>query len=177
MFKEIINFIISVFNKNEQPLPPFPNPTPDIIVPVPPEPPTPVPPTPPKPNIDPIIEELLKEHNKYRKSYGKPELKINDKLVAAAQKHAQWMYSNNRMSHTGARRSSHADRIKHEGYSARSTAENVAWGQQSVKEVLNSWIHSRGHRNNILSSNTECGFGMAGNYWCSVFATPDNVSV
>jgi uncharacterized protein YkwD len=174
MLKEVINFIISLFYKGEQPLPPFPNPTPDIIVPIPPKPPAPVP---PKPSIDPIIVELLNEHNEYRKLYGQPELKLNDKLVAAAQKHAQWMHNNNHMSHTGARRSSHADRIQQEGYSAQSTAENVAWGQQSVDEVLDSWMHSRGHRNNILSSNTECGFGMAGNYWCSVFATPDNMSV
>jgi uncharacterized protein YkwD len=41
-------------------------------------------------------------------------------------------------------------------------AENIAYGQRSAQEVMNSWMNSPGHKANILSkSYTQIGVGVA----------------
>lgn len=157
----IINWLHKyIINLFYTPIPPFPNPTPDVN------------PTPPPAPDDILNLSLLKSHNDYRRRLNKSELILNNQLVQAAQNHAKWMSDKRRMSHYGERFNSHQDRIRNAGYEAKSTAENIAWGQSDVSEAFNAWINSRGHRNNILSNNVECGFGMVNNYWCAVFATP-----
>ena len=55
--------------------------------------------------------------------------------------------------------------------------ENIAAGQKSNSEVMNSWMNSAGHRANILSSNyTKVGAAMVydsespfGYYWVQLF--------
>jgi hypothetical protein len=58
--------------------------------------------------------------------------------------------------------------------------ENIAAGQTSPKEVMNSWMNSAGHRANILASYYNAvGIGCykVGNWYCWVqsFGTTDNV--
>lgn len=140
--------------------------------------PTPTPPPNPSP-VDPpsddILSSLLKLHNDVR---GSNSLVLNDKLVAAAQKHARWMATNNRMSHTGSGGSDFSDRIKSEGYRMRTGGENVAAGYTTEKSVFNGWMNSTGHRRNILNTSfREVGFGLGTSsrgtkYWCTVFASP-----
>ena len=54
----------------------------------------------------------------------------------------------------------------------------AAFGQRSAAKVLDSWMHSPGHRTNILNSNfTEMGAGYAVDrtgrpYYVQVFARP-----
>ncbi|KYH34777.1 cysteine-rich secretory protein family protein [Clostridium tepidiprofundi DSM 19306] len=56
--------------------------------------------------------------------------------------------------------------------------ENIALGQRTPKEVMNSWMNSPGHRSNILNPNyTEIGVGIAyskdrGIYWTQMFIRP-----
>ena len=53
--------------------------------------------------------------------------------------------------------------------------ENIAAGQQSSEDVMNSWMNSRGHRANILNANyTKLGVGFCtggrmGTYWVQSF--------
>jgi uncharacterized protein YkwD len=117
------------------------------------------------------VNELFDAHNRERLSRGLPAQVQDDRLNAAAQKHAEWMQSRRRMSHRGRNWSSPAQRITSEGYRFSSIAENVAAGQTSVAQVMAAWMRSRGHRNNILGRNREIGLGRAGNYWCVVFGT------
>jgi len=57
-------------------------------------------------------------------------------------------------------------------------AENIAYGQNTPQEVMNSWMNSPGHRSNILSSScTQIGVGAAKNsngtiYWTQMFIKP-----
>lgn len=58
--------------------------------------------------------------------------------------------------------------------------ENIAAGQATPEEVMNSWLGSAGHKANILSpeytkmglgySNTGCGAGRYSHYWAQEFA-------
>ncbi len=43
--------------------------------------------------------------------------------------------------------------------------ENVAMGQRSPQEVVNSWMNSSGHRALILGSGTQVGVAVSGNAW------------
>jgi uncharacterized protein YkwD len=63
-------------------------------------------------------------------------------------------------------------------YEVRAAGENIAEGQRDAAEVMSSWMRSRGHRDNILSSEfTEIGTGVAVGrngrlYWAQVFGRP-----
>ena len=53
-------------------------------------------------------------------------------------------------------------------------AENIAWGQESIDEVIRVWMNSPGHRWNILGSKyTKLGVGFCGEghnmYWVQRF--------
>jgi uncharacterized protein YkwD len=131
----------------------------------------------PEPEVKPIdddtVSRLLTLHNAHRKS----PLTINVKLTEAAQKHAQWMASHRKMSHTGDGRSNPGRRITAAGYDWSTYGENVAYGQKSPDEVVRVWINSPGHRRNIKSeAYHEIGLGFATSsnnqiYWCVTFGS------
>lgn len=112
---------------------------------------------------------LLEEHNKHRKDKGLEPLSMDEKLCGYAQKHAEKMVEKNSMHH-----SSMSDLRK--VLNSNWVGENVAWGQETEVDVVNSWMWSPGHRWNILgSSYKKVGFGMKKdknnrNYWCVVFS-------
>lgn len=136
--------------------------------------PTPQPPVvvvPPPTNT--IADQLIKIHNDNRSE----PLTENYKLTTAAQKHADWMAKNQRMSHTGEGRSKPGSRIKAAGYSWSTYGENVAYGQSTPAEVMRVWLNSPGHRRNIKSTAyNEIGIGRAVSsndriYWCVTFGS------
>jgi len=62
------------------------------------------------------------------------------------------------------------ERSRAAGYDWRAIGENIAEGQLSVNEVMDTWMHSPPHRKNILDPNyKELGVGLAlgrsGNDW------------
>ena len=149
-----------------RPLPTPPTPTP---IPTPTPSPTPIP--------SGIPQQLLDAHNLERKKNGKPPLRINLALQAFSQAHADTMARNGIMSHDTAGDGSFGSRINKLGYSYSNAGENVAWNQQSVVQVMVSWMNSSGHRANILGNFTECGLAVAYGknndpYWSTVFCQP-----
>ncbi|GAK00173.1 transporter [Geomicrobium sp. JCM 19055] len=51
-------------------------------------------------------------------------------------------------------------------------AENIAMGQQTSEQVMDGWMNSDGHRQNILDPElTHIGVGYEedGNYWTQMF--------
>lgn len=101
------------------------------------------------------------------------------KLQAAAQAHADDMATNDYYGHQSRDGTSQSDRIRMQGYQSRMTAENIAAGQQSPEEVIDSWLRSPGHCRNILNAElTEIGIGVAVNlasdkgvYWVQNFGS------
>ncbi|MDP2656630.1 MAG: CAP domain-containing protein [bacterium] len=89
-------------------------------------------------------------------------LSYNDQLIAAAQNHADDMKTNGYYSHLSLDGSNIGNRVKAEGYDYAVVGENIAKGQRSVKEVMDGWMASQGHRENILNSTyTDFGMGLS----------------
>ncbi|MCH5597874.1 CAP domain-containing protein [Niabella ginsengisoli] len=131
-------------------------------------------------SVDP--QDLLQAVNKIRSkgckcggTYMPPvkPLKWNTKLEKAASSHSAYMNNRKRLSHTGNKNSNPGTRISNAGYKWRFYAENIAMGQRTVSDVMNSWINSAGHCRNIMNKNaTEMGAAKTGAYWTQVFAAP-----
>lgn len=118
--------------------------------------------------------------NAERSKAGLPALRSNARLTEAAQLHADQMARAGRLDHvlSGGQYPRPQDRLAAAGYEWSAYAENIAMGQPSAAAVVDGWMHSSGHRNNILStSTTEIGVGYARDsagrpYWVQVFGKP-----
>src|SRR5689334_22644408 len=72
------------------------------------------------------------------------------------------MADNGFFSHTGLDGSSPFDRMRQAGYNFLSAGENVAYGYATPQAVMDAWMNSPGHRDNILQPlYTEIGIGVA----------------
>jgi uncharacterized protein YkwD len=112
--------------------------------------------------------------NKERADVGADPLQINDQLDQAADLHSQDQANTETMSHTGSNGSYFADRITDTGYQYSTTGENVAVGYQEPEAVVDGWMGSDGHRENILNSNfEELGVGYSVGEDGSAFWTQD----
>ena len=85
-------------------------------------------------------------------------LQWNSKLFDAAAAHASDMASNNYFSHNSLDGRTAGQRISAAGYAWTAYGENIAAGQDSVAQVMSSWLNSPGHCANIMNgSYTEIG--------------------
>ncbi|KAL4129988.1 hypothetical protein PRIC2_005994 [Phytophthora ramorum] len=121
---------------------------------------------------------MLEAVNKQRATKGLASLCINKKLYAAAQRHSDDMAAKNYMEHDGSDGSTMSQRITDAGYEWDGVAENVAAGQEDVVSVMDSWIKSPGHLENIMGDYTMCGFAYSynadstyGYYWTQDFGS------
>lgn len=133
-------------------------------------------------------ETVLSAVNAARTKAGCQPLRLNSKLTAAAKSHANAMAEQNFFGHAGKDGSKFSSRIKRQGYSYRTAAENIAAGHRTAMQAVQGWLKSAGHRRNILNCRmTETGIAMVyqpddrpirGNpaplryYWVQVFAAP-----
>jgi uncharacterized protein YkwD len=100
--------------------------------------------------------------------------------MRAAQVHAEQMARAREQAHVlpNAAYPRAEDRLAAAGYNWQTFGENLALGQASPAEAVRSWMHSRGHRSNIVSpAFTELGVGYAIDgdgrpYYVQVFANP-----
>jgi len=136
-----------------------------------------------------VAAEVLQLANKARASARRcgaqqfsavPPLTLSSNLNDAAQVHARDLAKHNTLSHSGSDGSSPAERVARAGYRWRVVGENVASGPTTAKEVMEGWLDSPGHCENLMSGRfTEMGIGYtvdakseSGVYWSQVFATP-----
>lgn len=111
-------------------------------------------------------ETLLDAHNRERSKRGVATLEVDEKLTAIAQTHAEWMTKRQKLQHQS------LDKIMKNWNTG---GENIAYGQENIEKVMNAWMHSQGHKKNILNKNfTHVGFGQATTkngtiYWCADF--------
>jgi uncharacterized protein YkwD len=99
-------------------------------------------------------------------------------LDAAAQKHAQDIAGRGELDHAGADGSTAAERVAREGYQWTAVGENVASGQTTAEDAVDTWIASAGHCRNLMNPRyTETGIAVAINedddqviYWVQVYA-------
>jgi uncharacterized protein YkwD len=106
-----------------------------------------------------------------------PPLKMNPKLMEVARKHAENMAAQDKLEHVLDDKKP-GDRLKAAGYKYRAVGENIALGGTGVADVVEGWMGSKIHRDNILKPDyTEIGVGVAKNakgdpYWVQVFGKP-----
>ena len=138
------------------------------------------------PGIDGIKQEMLAAINEARSTarmcgatYYSPTVSVtwNDDLADAAYKHSADMATKNFFSHTGSDGSSPATRSNQEGYHWSTLGENIAYGYPTVEDVIQGWLGSEGHCQNIMSPMfTEIGAAFAGGtsvpYWTLDLANP-----
>lgn len=119
--------------------------------------------------------------NTERRAAGRSPLRLEARLNAAAQKHAEDMLARVYYSHEAPEGSMPWGRVRAAGYDPSVVGENIAAGHVKVDEVMDAWLHSSGHRRNILEGRfTELGIGLAiGGYdhryqvlWVQDFARP-----
>ena len=117
---------------------------------------------------------VLSVINAERSERGLVALTWDAELEQAAARHARDLHRTGRFSHDGSDGSNVLDRVSRTGYRACFAAENIAKGQRSLPEVMNSWMQSKGHRRNILSRRAKSVAVVLGkdNIWVMVLATP-----
>lgn len=117
--------------------------------------------------------QVLNLVNEERAKSGLSPLTLDASASSAAQTRAKEIVST--FSHTRPNGSSFSTALTEAGASFRSAGENIAYGQNSPKQVMNSWMNSSGHRANIMSSKyTRIGIGHyetadGTDYWVQLF--------
>lgn len=124
--------------------------------------------------------DVIELTNAERTRHERAPLRANAQLMRAAQLQAEQMARARQLAHVlpKAAYPRVEDRIAAAEYRWQTYGENVASGQLSAAAVLKDWMHSRGHRTNILNPNfTEMGAaratdGAGRSYYVQVFAAP-----
>ena len=134
-------------------------------------------PTTNEPAVPPVLATLIRLHNQHRGKVGLPPLTIHTRLMRAAQIQAQYMAEHAKTTHQGPDGTTPAQRVKQQGYNYVKMAENVAGGSETPEAVLQGWMHSPPHRQNILGPFSDVGVARATGtdgrpYWCVVFGAP-----
>ena len=109
-----------------------------------------------------------------------PPLALSVTLANVAFGHAADMAEHDYFEHRDLNGKSPADRVRAVGYREKLVGENIAYGPKSVEEVVQGWLDSPGHCENIMDPRfAEMGIafvagrsGRHGLYWVQVFAEP-----
>jgi uncharacterized protein YkwD len=140
---------------------------------------TTTPPEAPKPPPQPVQppsgqtpeQAVLALVNDARAAKGCKALVIDDRITTAAQGHSTDMATQNYFSHTSKDGRTFDKRMREAGY-PKPGGENIAKGYGSPQAVMEGWMNSTGHRENIENCDfTTMGLGLdtRGNYWTQNF--------
>jgi uncharacterized protein YkwD len=111
--------------------------------------------------ITALEDEVARLTNAERAEAGCDDLQIDERLRTAARGHSEDMAANDYFDHTGLDGRSPFDRMADAGYPD-PAAENIAVGYRTPAEVMEGWMDSEGHRDNILEcSYVAIGVGLA----------------
>ncbi|HXO40106.1 MAG TPA: CAP domain-containing protein [Thermoanaerobaculia bacterium] len=109
-----------------------------------------------------VRAEVVTRVDDERRRAGRQPLSVDSRLEAAAQRHADDMLARSYFAHRDPDGKTIRERARDAGFDWSAIGENIAEGQQSVKEVMESWMRSAGHRENILDRRyTRTGVGLA----------------
>jgi len=105
--------------------------------------------------------DLLAMTNQKRQENGLGPLSMNDQLASAADQKANHMFANNYWAHIAPDGTTPWFFIKNSGYEYLYAGENLARGFTSSIDVINAWMTSPTHRENMLSKNySDVGFAI-----------------
>ena len=119
--------------------------------------------------------QVLELVNVERNKAGLQPLTLDNTLNRVAAEKAHDMAVNGYFSHDSPTYGSPFDMMRSFGVDYKSAGENIAAGQKDAASVMDSWMHSSGHRANILSPKyAKLGVGYYaggdyGSYWVQMF--------
>ncbi|MFI7369998.1 CAP domain-containing protein [Actinoplanes sp. NPDC049668] len=125
-----------------------------------------------------VQQQALDLVNQHRRRGGCGEVTVDRRLILAANRHASDMARRGYFAHEDLSGDRAGDRVEAAGYQWSRYGENIARGQESVFEVVDGWMHSPEHRENIMDCRLhQVGLGLAfagdrTSYWVQDFATP-----
>ena len=105
-----------------------------------------------------VENEIIAQTNAQRVQHGLRPLLLDFRLMRSARQHAAWMTNRHVMQHSNI-----------------NVGENIAMGQRSSGEAMQSWMNSPGHRANILNTGyTHIGVAAytapdGTSFWCQQF--------
>lgn len=130
------------------------------------------------PSIDDVKaleQQVIDLVNQQRAQNGLPSLKSNWEVCRVARYKSQDMIDKHYFAHQSPTYGSPFNMMENFGIRFSAGGENIAYGQRTPQEVMNSWMNSPGHRSNILSptyNQMGCGVAKASNgtfYWTQMF--------
>jgi uncharacterized protein YkwD len=109
-----------------------------------------------------------------------PPVRLSGTLAGVALGHAADMAEHNYFEHQDLTGRSPAQRVRAVGYQEKLVGENIAYGPKSAEEVVQGWLDSPGHCENIMDPRfAEMGIAYAagraskrGLYWVQLLADP-----
>jgi uncharacterized YkwD family protein/spore coat assembly protein SafA len=130
------------------------------------------------PNIDQtkgVEEQVLVLVNQERSKAGLKPLQMDWQLQRVARTKSCDMATKGYFSHSSPTYGSPFDMMKQFGITFKTAGENIASGQRTPSEVMQSWMQSTGHRENILKPEYThigvgyCAGGSMGHMWTQQF--------
>lgn len=108
-----------------------------------------------------VVSDLLSLTNKKRTENGLSPLQLNEELSNAASQKASDMLAKNYWAHNSPDGTTPWIFIKSSGYEYLYAGENLARGFTASADIVDAWMNSPGHRENMLSSNyKDVGFSV-----------------
>jgi uncharacterized protein YkwD len=109
-----------------------------------------------------------------------PPVRLSDTLAGVAFGHADDMAKHDYFEHKDRTGRSPADRVRAVGYQEKLVGENIAYGPKSADEVVQGWLDSPGHCENIMDPRfAEMGIAFAagrssrrGLFWVQLLVAP-----
>ncbi|MFD2760165.1 CAP domain-containing protein [Lentibacillus juripiscarius] len=117
-------------------------------------------------------QQVVELTNQERTAQGLEPLKVDTELSKVAREKSRDMAANNYFSHDSPNYGSPFDMMKQFGIAYQTAGENIARGQRTPQQVVDGWMNSEGHRENIMNPNfTHIGVGYVeqGNHWTQQF--------
>jgi uncharacterized protein YkwD len=106
-------------------------------------------------------ESVLAEMNAYRAQFHLAPLQFDSRLAAAADDRMRDMEELAYWSHESPDGRSPFMWLRMRNYPYQNAGENLAAGFETCEVLVDAWMESKGHRDNILSENyTECGIAV-----------------
>lgn len=126
-----------------------------------------------KPDAEPsstFADQVVTLVNQERQKNGLKPLQHRADVKNVAQKKAEDLINSNYFSHNSPNYGSPFDMLKTFGISYQAAGENIAKGQTTPQEVMNAWMNSSGHRQNILNAQYDTiGVGFYHGAWVQMF--------
>ncbi|KAI9599324.1 CAP domain-containing protein [Syncephalis fuscata] len=104
---------------------------------------------------------MLSLVNKFRAGKRLPPFAMHPVLNKAAQGHSQVQANNQRNEHSFPGEPELMQRCSIDGASWNYIRENIAYGQQTMKQAMDFWTNSPVHYENLVAKSTHFGSGLA----------------